>query len=302
MSETQRKKNRQTPWDGPGQQEPTGFGVWLRRERELREISLEEIAETTKISKSYLEALEDERFDVLPAPLFAKGFLREYARYVGLDPDEVVNSYLTARDDGEDPVGADSPSAERKSSFEWTSGALLAAGLVLLLVVVGFLGFWTERSQNDAAPEPSDPTVEAASTADLDSGGGTDLADEAGPAAVETANDLPAAPASRPTELGQEPAAPPVTAAPLVVTIDFTEDCWVEATVDGRRRLSELHVQGESLQIDAERLVSLTLGNPGGVRIEVNGDPWDLGAFPVGRVARDIRIALDDIRGGEEGE
>ena len=51
----------------------------------MREISLREIAERTKISLRYLEALEEDRFDLLPAPVFAQGFLREYARYVGLN-------------------------------------------------------------------------------------------------------------------------------------------------------------------------------------------------------------------------
>jgi hypothetical protein len=83
-------------------------------------------------------------------------------------------------------------------------------------------------------------------------------------------------------------------AAALVVTIDFTSDCWVEATVDGRRRLSELHVQGESLQIDAEERLELTLGNPAAVRVEVNGEPYPLPEYRTGQVARDIVIALED--------
>ena len=82
------------PWEGEA--ETGSFGAWLRRQREVRGISLREIAETSRISLRYLEALEQDRFDLLPAPLFAKGFLREYAKFVGLDPDEVVNYYLSA--------------------------------------------------------------------------------------------------------------------------------------------------------------------------------------------------------------
>ncbi|HET9228574.1 MAG TPA: helix-turn-helix transcriptional regulator, partial [Thermoanaerobaculia bacterium] len=86
---------RQPPWDKPPEPEGSvSFGDWLRRQREMREISLRDIADRTKISLRYLEAMEDNRFDLLPAPIFAKGFLREYARYVGLSPDEVVNHYL----------------------------------------------------------------------------------------------------------------------------------------------------------------------------------------------------------------
>lgn len=98
MPGAEKSQSRQPPWDGGVDAEAVPFGGWLRRQRELRQVSLREIADVTKISIRYLEALEEDRFDVLPAPVFAKGFLREYARYVGLDPDEVVNTYLTAQD------------------------------------------------------------------------------------------------------------------------------------------------------------------------------------------------------------
>ena len=62
----------------------------------------------------------------------------------------------------------------------------------------------------------------------------------------------------------------------LLVTIDFTDDCWIEVVVDSGRRLSELHVAGESLRVGAEERGVLTLDNPEAVQIEVNGH-----AFPV---------------------
>ena len=89
------KRAGRPPWDKSGPAEgSSSFGEWLRRQREMREISLRDIADRTKISLRYLEAMEADRFDLLPAPIFAKGFLREYARYVGLSADEVVNHYL----------------------------------------------------------------------------------------------------------------------------------------------------------------------------------------------------------------
>lgn len=275
MNETKRRANRQLPWDGSTGAEPGAFGNWLRREREAREVSLAEIADVTKISKTYLQALEDERFDVLPATVFAKGFLREYAKYVGLDPDEVVNSYLTALQENEPDGPQDEVSNSHRNSFEWTSGVLLAIGLVVLLAAIGFIGFWAERSQDEALPvaapvaevpvevfEPPTPVVLSPPDGALEDRVGTKVE-------------------------------PP---APLVVTIDFTEDCWVEVSVDGRRRLSELHVQGESVQIDGQRRVELTLGNPQAVRIEVNGEPYALREYRPGRVARDIVILAE----GEE--
>src|SRR6185503_3055279 len=77
------------------------FGEELRREREIRGISLKEISDATKISKRFLEALERNDHTTLPAPVFTRGFVREYARYVGLNSEEMVNryNYAAAHDD-----------------------------------------------------------------------------------------------------------------------------------------------------------------------------------------------------------
>ena len=70
------------------------FGETLKRERELREISLRQVSEATKIALRYLEALEENRFDALPGVLFNKGFIRAYSAYIGLDGEAMVDSYL----------------------------------------------------------------------------------------------------------------------------------------------------------------------------------------------------------------
>ena len=72
------------------------FGEKLRKHRESRGLSLDAISTTTKISTRMLRAIEEEHFDQLPGGVFNKGFVRAYARQVGLDEEEVVNDYLTA--------------------------------------------------------------------------------------------------------------------------------------------------------------------------------------------------------------
>ncbi len=69
------------------------IGNYLKREREAREISLQEISQKTKISVEFLKAIENNEFDKLPAEVFTIGFIRNYARYLGLNDDEVVNMY-----------------------------------------------------------------------------------------------------------------------------------------------------------------------------------------------------------------
>jgi cytoskeletal protein RodZ len=72
----------------------TSFGENLKRERELRHISLREISEATKINLRYLDALEKNEFRHLPGGVFNKGFIRAFAQYIGIDPEAMVESYL----------------------------------------------------------------------------------------------------------------------------------------------------------------------------------------------------------------
>ena len=72
----------------------SSFGETLRRERELRQISLREISEATKINLRYLDALERDDFRHLPGGVFNKGFVRAYAQFIGIDPESMVTAYL----------------------------------------------------------------------------------------------------------------------------------------------------------------------------------------------------------------
>ncbi len=232
----------------------------MRRERELRQISLREISEATKINLRYLEALEDNRFSALPAEVFARGFLREYARYVGLDPDEVLNYYDTAQQEHEPESDAGPRPRHLHSSTQWLYGLVLTAAVVILFGVVAAMSFWAERRPPRVEPPPSAPPVF-----------------EAAPPA--------------PT--------PAVSRAPLEVTLDFTDNCWVEATLDGKQRISELRVQGESLRLTASQRVVLTLGNAPGVRVEVNGQPFEIAGGQ--ETVRDLEITLDSLGVHEPG-
>ena len=72
------------------------FGEHLRQAREERSLTLQEISASTKISSRSLQALEDEHFDLLPGGIFNKGFVRAYARCVGLDEEKILAEYLAA--------------------------------------------------------------------------------------------------------------------------------------------------------------------------------------------------------------
>ncbi len=69
------------------------IGKYLRGERELRKLSLEEVSRFTKIKEHHLSAIEEDRHDLLPPAIYVKGYLTAYARYLGLDPDDTVLRY-----------------------------------------------------------------------------------------------------------------------------------------------------------------------------------------------------------------
>jgi cytoskeleton protein RodZ len=257
------------------------LGAWLRTQREARGVSLRDLAESRKISLRYLEALEQDRLDILPAPVFTRGFLREYARVVGLDADEVVNLYLLAAE-AEPELPPVEPRAARSAGgpSPLGYGLLLVLAVVLLLAIAALVSWLAERRAKAATPVAQAVPVESTMS---------------GPAAApEDATDAGAR--SEPPAGGAAPTgAPAATPAgadaerPLRVELEFTEDCWVELVVDGQRRTSELRTSGEVVTLEARDSVLLTLGNAPGVRVEVDGRPFPL---PTGtsRLVRDLRI------------
>jgi len=268
------------------------FGAWLRTQREARGVSIQAIAETSKISLRYLQAMEGDRFDVLPAPVFVRGFLREYARVVGLDADEVVNFYLLAQPAVSGERGGEARAAAPRGEREPMRraslvgyGVMIAALLALFVGIAAAISWWASRRAERAAA-PAAVAAPAASSAAA--------AAPAGPAAERASvpsESAAAPPAAAPVAVA--PAAGAGSAAPaadrLRVVLEFQQDCWVEVVVDGQRRESELKAGGETLALEATDYVSLTLGNGPAVRVEVNGQPFPLTAQD-SRVVRDLRI------------
>ncbi|MDP3277326.1 MAG: helix-turn-helix transcriptional regulator [Deltaproteobacteria bacterium] len=126
------------------------IGPWLRRERELRNIDLIEVADRTRIPVTQLERLEDERFAELPGEVFVKGYLRAYARAVGLSPDEVVGRFanaMRARDVMPAPIRISQVPAERGGRFG------LAIALVVFAVLATLAMSFLLRPRANERPE-----------------------------------------------------------------------------------------------------------------------------------------------------
>ncbi len=175
------------------------FGEHLRREREMRGVSLDEVSQATRIGTRFLEALEGERWKDLPGGVFNRGFLRSIARYLGLDEEALVAEYAQATND-HPQVAEWSPAALDRGAEPRPNSNRRVAFLLFLLVLTalgagGWWG-WTQygsvlrawRSPLPEVPLPKPPA--APEVAPNSQPGGTETAAANAPVATPAAEDL----------------------------------------------------------------------------------------------------------------
>jgi cytoskeleton protein RodZ len=151
------------------------FGERLKRERELREVSPNEVVVATRISLRFLEALENEDWDKLPGGIFNRGFVRAIARYLGLDEEHLLAEYDLARGD-QVPEPAPSPENRIPSPPKWIIVALAVGATVVIaaLVAAGVYGWrrysaYRRSKSSSAITAPSPAVTQVASCVSLTS-------------------------------------------------------------------------------------------------------------------------------------
>ena len=259
------------------------FGERLKREREMRNVSLEEIAESTKIGKRNLLALETEEFNKLPGGIFNKGFVRAYAKYLGLDEDQAVTDFLAAENAAStgirlatDPVPAvdtgTNGDAAKKSRKERSreleaiaarreadkrknpplnpsnTGNKLWVAFAVICLVAALVGWWRY----------SHPAREAA--------GSQPRAAVAAHAAALTA------PATAPERkvVVDPPAAAPEYDGLAHLKVHALQDSWIQVKADGKVVLDGVLDATTEKSFSAKELIFKT-GNAGGVEVTYNG-------------------------------
>ena len=130
----------------------SSIGTRLRHEREVRGMSLEEISRATRIPLSSVERLEADRFDDLPGEVFVRGFLRSYARAIGLDSEEVLAQYSSAR---RVPYVAPVPVAPASQRRESRRVGVAIAVVLLLVLCTMALSFVLKPRGRDLPSEVS---------------------------------------------------------------------------------------------------------------------------------------------------
>ncbi len=140
------------------------LGETLRRARQTRGITIEDAARATRIPRRYLEALEQENFGILPAPVYARGFLRSYSGYLGLDPADLLPFFPVGH--VEEPKLE--PLPEVKQPRTWSMSGIIAVAAVgaLILLVIGLYSIGSEGGggnsllrRDPAALESAPPVV-----------------------------------------------------------------------------------------------------------------------------------------------
>lgn len=238
------------------------LGGHLRELRTARGVSLDDIARATRVTKGYLEALEEERTGDLPAPVFARGFLRAYCQFLQVPADEALAEYDRLAAGAVAPPGAAPVRGRRPARL----GGSLVMSLVLLVVLgVALVGvtLWLRGDPGKKAP----PGVVAGPAAPTRAGDSTPFpaAREVPPTAAEATTPGPAQPPPAPAR-GTEERRPGQHL--LVRAVELT---WVRLQLDDGPAVEELLQAGAVREWTASRRFVLTVGNAGGIELELNG-------------------------------
>ncbi|HWQ55855.1 MAG TPA: RodZ domain-containing protein [Bryobacteraceae bacterium] len=264
------------------------IGETLRNERQRRKLDLDQVARETKISRKLLEAIEAEDFAKLPGGVFTKSFVRQYARVLGLDEDE-IGAELQRTIEPPAPLEADSRQAPPQPAFDVPrvpdfagssprSNSMLPAlaGMVIVMLVCSGVYVLWQKSRRAAPVTPAAPVAAR-------------VENQAPPASVPA----PVAPPVQPAvdaSAGVQPVAAPVPApegavapaaslaeraadpnANVRVAVTATEPTWISARADGQYVYSGTLQVNETKELSASEMVRLIVGNAGGISITLNG-------------------------------
>ncbi len=243
------------------------LGPYLRSAREAKGIDLREAAQQTRIHINFLKAIEEEDFVKLPGPVFVKGFLKSYARFLQLDEDEVMDRYagLAARpaasggqkSERQKPAAAQKqpepePEGRARTSWEpylWSGIAVIAFAALLLIVVPG------RHRPAEHQPAASQPTASAA---------------------------MVTAPAA--TAVSEK----------LYLDIFALEDVWVLVRTDSSPQKQVMLKKGESVTWSADARFLVSYGSIGAVKLVLNGKELTV-TGPKNAVVRDLIITAQGV-------
>ncbi len=211
-----------------------GLGERFRATREERGLTLSEVGEQLRIRSVYLSAIEEENWKAIGAPVYIRGFLRTYARFLGLDPEEAVGEFNTASG----VAASSAPAVQSRASGQRSMKPLLWIAGIVAIALIGFVIF--------VYVSP--------------------------PRAVTTAQS--AAPAASPTSAAatQPPPAQPKPLPARTLALNVTSASWLRVTIDGNVSMEGIFPRGTS-KIFHGKIAVVRAGNAAGIALTVDGKP-----------------------------
>jgi len=305
-------------------------GEFFRQVRETKGLTVDEVASKTRIRTDFVKALEEGNFAKLPDQVFARGFVRSYARSLGLDEEDAIHRFIQSAGAFYEKQGERERLRQRQVEEERRRKANRKAVGIAIAVAIVTLIFLLSREQSstlvrrsvsDAPPPGKKSAPFVKDTREPMPRQESDLPPpivsapkQAEPATIppkalqeKVTASLPTAVAKAPVQTEPIPAqsvpslgsdgplaglsvdGPVGFEGPLVLDLDATELSWVVVQVDGGSPQEALLRPGEKAQWKAQDQFTVTLGNAGGVRAELNGKPQKPFG-PSGKVVRDVVI------------
>ncbi|ABO50452.1 conserved hypothetical protein [Desulforamulus reducens MI-1] len=242
-------------------------GEALRSARKEKGYSFEYLEEATKIRAKYLEALENEEFDILPGPVYAKAFLRTYAKYLEINTEEIMEEYGQITQDNQPPVEekkqAD-PEPVISGNKMWR---YVAAGLA----IVSLLAFNTFYN-NSGQTKDNKPDLPKTAQDNLNS------------SAEKTPSQI---------NVPTKPRTPQEMDGVRVVLKVTEKQSWMQVEADGNTVFSGLVGAGEMKDFKAQEKIFLHVGNAGVVEVNVNGKN-------LGRLGENGKVVRIPFNAGED--
>lgn len=266
---------------------PAGCGERLAWERERAQLTVGDVAARLRLSPKQVRAIEELDLARLPEPAYVRGFIRSYARMLGIDAAPLLAN-LDARTapragsvvDGMTIHGDYSP--VRAAAQESVSRRLVMGFSVIGLVTLGIIGWFATRERANLVVAPATASIMVPASGSASSVKPVSEAAAVPAAAVEekTGDEADAAPAP----LAEAPVAPERIA---LLKLTFSGSSWVEVTdAAGRVLVSQRKDAGDELTLDGSPPLSVVVGDASKVSAEVRGEPFSVTQVTRANVAR----------------
>ncbi|MCL1040805.1 DUF4115 domain-containing protein [Shewanella marisflavi] len=290
------------------------LGQWLKAEREARQMTLTSVAEQLNLRPSIVSDIEADNYDNIASVTYVKGYVKNYARILGLDKAK-VDTYLAESF----PVVAapTMQSFSRKTTRQARDGRLMLVTYLIVFVLLALLVlWWVQKSALVADVDLSQPSVEEAAelsmlSSDLPLGEDpqamTGIEEDREPIVQEPQGDIalasqvstqsakvlePTASESLP-QLSDEQVKPAQAvqteqvSAEAELALSLSGDCWIKITdAEGKVLVNGLKQAGKEMNLFGQEPFKVILGAPQSLTMRLNGEDIDLAKYPSGRVAR----------------